>query len=90
MSIPTYTRFDSLLFGLFDSRGGHDIFPSAESTMSAPIPLLGDERAPLEQAPAPSRPANKKAQLPATWHLASGAVSGAASVLALQPLDCER
>ncbi|GAA5895137.1 hypothetical protein JCM6882_008290 [Rhodosporidiobolus microsporus] len=28
-----------------------------------------------------------KAQLPASWHLASGAVSGAASVLALQPLD---
>ncbi|GAA6004771.1 hypothetical protein JCM11491_002223 [Sporobolomyces phaffii] len=33
------------------------------------------------------RPPPSTAALPASWHLASGAVSGAASVLILQPLD---
>lgn len=49
-----------------------------------PLPLLGGNSIEL-----PPQPGNKgkKAQLSATWHLASGAVSGAASVLALQPLD---
>ncbi|GAA6001297.1 Hem25p [Rhodotorula paludigena] len=37
--------------------------------------------------PVSSEAAPAKAQLPATWHLASGAVSGAASVFMLQPLD---
>ncbi|GAA5821851.1 hypothetical protein JCM11251_004743 [Rhodosporidiobolus azoricus] len=37
--------------------------------------------------PVSTEAAPVKAQLPASWHLASGAVSGAASVLALQPLD---
>ncbi|GAA6014740.1 hypothetical protein JCM10207_006923 [Rhodosporidiobolus poonsookiae] len=36
--------------------------------------------------PASSAPPSSKS-LPASWHLASGALSGAASVLALQPLD---
>ncbi|TNY19092.1 mitochondrial carrier domain-containing protein [Rhodotorula diobovata] len=37
--------------------------------------------------PVSSEAAPVKAQLPAAWHLASGAVSGAASVFMLQPLD---
>ncbi|BGP47052.1 hypothetical protein JCM10450v2_002904 [Rhodotorula kratochvilovae] len=37
--------------------------------------------------PVSSEAAPMKAQLPAAWHLASGAVSGAASVFMLQPLD---
>lgn len=37
--------------------------------------------------PVSSEAAPAKAQLPAAWHLASGAVSGAASVFMLQPLD---
>lgn len=49
-----------------------------------PLPLLGGNS--IELPPQPGTK-GKKAQLSATWHLASGAVSGAASVLALQPLD---
>ncbi|KPV77325.1 uncharacterized protein RHOBADRAFT_33504 [Rhodotorula graminis WP1] len=37
--------------------------------------------------PVSSEAAPAKTQLPAAWHLASGAVSGAASVFMLQPLD---
>ncbi|ORY91767.1 mitochondrial carrier domain-containing protein [Leucosporidium creatinivorum] len=42
---------------------------------------------PAELGQQPPADSNKKVPLSATWHLASGAVSGAASVLALQPLD---
>ncbi|GAA5992349.1 hypothetical protein JCM11641_007859 [Rhodosporidiobolus odoratus] len=37
--------------------------------------------------PVSSEAAPAKQHLPASWHLASGAISGAASVLSLQPLD---
>lgn len=45
----------------------------------------------LSPPAAPAEPAAAKshAALPASWHLASGALSGAASVLMLQPLDRE-
>ncbi|GAA6060280.1 hypothetical protein JCM10212_003980 [Sporobolomyces blumeae] len=52
-------------------------------TSSPPLPSPLDLPPP---PPAPPSPAHQQS-LPATWHLASGAVSGAASVLVLQPLD---
>ncbi|GAA5927450.1 Hem25p [Sporobolomyces koalae] len=42
---------------------------------------------PLAEAPPPPPSSAATPSLPASWHLASGAVSGAASVLILQPLD---
>ncbi|GAA5892784.1 Hem25p [Sporobolomyces salmoneus] len=49
------------------------------TSASATLPL------PLDR-PTPA-PSTSSSSLPASWHLASGAISGAASVLMLQPLD---
>ncbi|KAM0788683.1 hypothetical protein ACM66B_002780 [Microbotryomycetes sp. NB124-2] len=57
-------------------------------TTTADPPAPGGVPVPADlRASQTSSGSSSKQQLPAAWHLASGALSGAASVLALQPLD---
>ncbi|KAG0665599.1 hypothetical protein C6P46_006382 [Rhodotorula mucilaginosa] len=58
----------------------------APATMLDP-PVSTEAELSPPAAPAEPAAAKSHAALPASWHLASGALSGAASVLMLQPLD---
>lgn len=57
-------------------------------SMTASSPTSTPATPPVPQSSSAAAPVKSHAgALPASWHLASGAVSGAASVLILQPLD---